>query len=205
MADPSPQTTLLQGCLDRLRQGDRSARDDLLRHACGRLERLTRKMLRDYPGVQRWAQTDDVLQNALLRLLRALEEVQPASVRDFFGLSAVLIRRELIDLARRFRGPEGIGANHATCADANGSQQPPFERQDQSHDPSVLAAWCEFHERVGELPQDECEVVHLLYYQELSQAEAAAVLNVTVRTVQRRWQAALLKLHAIFNGQWPES
>ena len=37
----------------------------------------------------------------------------------------------------------------------------------------------------------------------LSTGEAAALLGVAVRTVQRRWQSALLKLHELLKGQWP--
>ena len=33
-----------------------------------RLTRLTHNMLKDYPGVHRWEETDDILQNATLRL-----------------------------------------------------------------------------------------------------------------------------------------
>ena len=69
-------STQIQRCIDRLRSGDATARDELLAHAVDRLTRLTRKMLRDFPGVHRWEETDDVLQNAVLRLCRALEEVQ---------------------------------------------------------------------------------------------------------------------------------
>ena len=54
-------------------------------------------------------QTDDVLQNAVVRLLRALEEVRPPSVRAFFGLAATQMRRELLDLARRYQGRGGPG------------------------------------------------------------------------------------------------
>jgi hypothetical protein len=54
-------------------------------------------MLRGFPAVQRWADTRDVLQASLLRLLHALEEVRPSSSRDFFGLAAEQIRRELLD------------------------------------------------------------------------------------------------------------
>jgi RNA polymerase sigma-70 factor (ECF subfamily) len=203
MADVFPQTTLLQGYLDRMRAGDRSARDELFRRVCGRLERLTRKMLKGFPRVHRWAQTDDVLQSALVRLLRALNDVQPGSVREFFALSAEQIRRELLDLARHYYGPQGPGAKHATHSGQSDAAQPAYEKVDNSHEPSALAAWCEFHRQVRELPEDEREVVNLLFYQELTQAEAAGLLNVTVRTVQRRWQSALLKLHQILKGQWP--
>lgn len=201
MTATSPSTANLVGCLDRLRGGDRAAREEMLRHVQERLQRLTRKMLRGFPGVHRWEQTDDVLQNALVRLLRALEQVTPASPREFFALVTEQLRRELIDLARRYYGPQGLGANHAT--NLTGPEHPGQEPGDLSHEPGALALWTELHEQVAALPEEEREVVSLLFYQELPQAEAAAVLGVTVRTVQRRWQAALLKLHQLLNGQWP--
>jgi len=63
-------------------------------------ERLARRMLRAYPNVQRWAQTDDVVQNSLMRLLHTLENLRPPPrPRDFFNLAAVHVRRELLDMA----------------------------------------------------------------------------------------------------------
>jgi RNA polymerase sigma-70 factor (ECF subfamily) len=108
-----------------------------------------------------------------------------------------------LDLARHFYGPQGQGAHHATLGKGRDSETPPYEKAHQSHDPSALAGWCEFHDQVRQLPHEEREVVDLLYYQELSQAEAAALLHISVRTVQRRWQSALLMLHQILKGQWP--
>jgi RNA polymerase sigma-70 factor (ECF subfamily) len=203
MTEAGPSTAQLQGDLERMLAGDAAAREDLFRHVSGRLERLTRKMLHGFPGVHRWAQTDDVLQNALVRLLRALREVRPKSMREFFGLSAEQIRRELIDLARHYYGPEGLGANHASRAGREGANAPGPEQLDLTHEPSALAGWCEFHEQVRKLPDAEREVMFLLFYQELPQAEAAALLGVSVRAVQRRWQSALLKLHQVLKGQWP--
>ncbi|MBL8798147.1 MAG: helix-turn-helix domain-containing protein, partial [Planctomycetia bacterium] len=43
----------------------------------------------------------------------------------------------------------------------------------------------------------------LLFYQGLSQAEAAALLNVSERTVKRRWQSARLQLHDALGGEFP--
>jgi RNA polymerase sigma-70 factor (ECF subfamily) len=200
-SESSSQTIQLHRCLERLRSGDRSARDELFRHLSGRLERLTRKMLKGFPGVRRWAQTDDVLQNAALRLLRALEEVWPASLREFLALGARQIRRELIDLARHYYGPLGLGAHHASRpGDGSGEDVAPA---DLSHEPGALLTWCEFHEQIQRLPDDERELVDLLFYQELPQAEAAALLGISVRTLQRRWQAVLLKLHSLLHDQWP--
>jgi DNA-directed RNA polymerase specialized sigma24 family protein len=46
-------------------------------------------------------------------------------------------------------------------------------------------------------------VVDLLFYQGLPQADAAAILGVTVRTVQRRWHDALIRLHRILKTDLP--
>lgn len=200
MPEASLHTEQLEIWLERMGRGDAAAREELLRHVGGRLERLTRKMLRRYPGVQRWAQTDDVLQNAVLRLLRALGAVHPDSTRAFFALAAVQIRRELLDLARHYFGPHGQGAHHASNANNGSAAGAACEPADSTHDPGELAEWCELHQQVEKLPDEEREVVDLLFYQGLTQPAAANLLNVNVRTVQRRWQAALLKLHKVLKA-----
>jgi RNA polymerase sigma-70 factor (ECF subfamily) len=200
------QTTVIQGWIDRLRAGDDSARAALLECAGDRLTRLARKMLKGYPGVGRWEQTDDVLQNALVRLDRALKAVAPPTARDFFRLAAAQVRRELIDLARRYSGPEGLGAHHSTRAGMGGvdhSEAVPSEPSDTSQDPGRLASWTEFHRRIEALPEEDREVFDLLWYQGLTQGEAAAVLGVSERTVNRRWIAARLRLNEALAGQLP--
>jgi RNA polymerase sigma factor (sigma-70 family) len=139
-----------------------------------------------------------------MRLLRALQDVQPGSVRDFFALAAQQIRRELIDLARHYYGPQGLGANHATHAAEGSGLQPVDPAADGSAEPSGLAEWCEFHAKIEQLPEEQREVVGLLFYQGRAQTEAAQLLGVTVRTIQRRWHAALVELHDTMKGQWPE-
>jgi RNA polymerase sigma-70 factor (ECF subfamily) len=206
MADATTSTTQIQLRLDRLRAGDESARDELLNIACERLSRLARKMLRRYPGVQRWEQTDDVLQNAVMRLFRALKQIQPASVRSFINLAAVEIRRELIDLARHYGGPMGPGSHHVpqSGSDGSGGSSGPVDPGTDTDDPARLAAWTEFHEQVEALSDQEKEVFDLLWYQGLPQAEAAAVLGVTVRVVKYRWRSARLQLHQMLGGRLPE-
>lgn len=202
MATDSHESARMQLWLERMKAGDAAARDAMLCHVQYRLERLTRKMLQRYPRVKRWEQTDDVLQNAMLRLLNALKSAQPQTAREFFGLAGLQIRRELLDLVRHYYGPEGEGAHHASVR--GGTSVGPPEKSDHSHEPSGLAAWCEVHEKIKLLPQEEGEVFDLLYYDGLTQAEAATLLNLSVRTVQRRWDASLLSLHDLLQGNWPE-
>jgi RNA polymerase sigma-70 factor (ECF subfamily) len=121
---PKASDTLeqIQSWLIRLQAGDLAARDALLDAAGERLRQLARRMLQGYPRVHRWEETDDVLQNALLRLYRTLKDVPPPSVTDFLRLAALNIRRELLDLAKHYYGPHGIGAHHASVGP---DQDPP--------------------------------------------------------------------------------
>jgi RNA polymerase sigma factor (sigma-70 family) len=204
MADANSITVQIQVCLDRLRGGDMAAGDELLHCACERLRGLARKMLKGYPNVRRWEQTDDVLQNAALRLHRTLRQMPIETPRDFFRLAALNIRRELLDLAKHHYGPLGQAAHHATQPDRPSAGGEAAAPADPSGDPRRLAAWGEFHRQIDALPDEEREVFDLLWYQGLSQAEAAELLNVSDRTVKRRWQAARLKLHEALGGDVPE-
>src|SRR3984957_7864463 len=80
------QTTEAGDLLERLRAGDLSARASLIVLAQGRFAALARAMLRRYPHVRRWEQTDDLLQAALVRLHRSLAQVHPEGVRHFDNL-----------------------------------------------------------------------------------------------------------------------
>lgn len=143
-------------------------------------------MLRDFPRLRRWEQTDDVFQTAAMKLYRSLSEVRPESVRHFFGLAATQIRRTLIDLARHHYGPEGQGAR-----DESGDGH---DHTGQSDTPESLCAWAEFHEQVEQLPDDEREVFQILWYSGVTQRETAELLNISESTVLRRYYRARLQL-----------
>lgn len=191
--------TQLQKLINLAHKGDLPSKDALLAHARDRLLRLTRAMFRGYPALRRWEQTDDVFQNSMIRFHRALMEVKVESVRHFFNLAATQVRRELLDMAKKHFGPEGIGANHHTDG------LPPDDKGGALHDkaaePEDLTAWARFHAEVENLPAEELEVFNLLYYEGLTQEEAARVLGISFRTLKRRWQAAKLRLKEELNRE----
>lgn len=200
------QTTYLQHCLDRWHSGDEVAGEELLRAACKRLRRLARAMLQRYPGLRRWEDADDVLQNASLRLWHALRQIRPQSARHFLNLGARQIRWELINLSRHYFGPHGPAANQESrrAADqASTGEHPAAELADASREPHRLATWTEFHERIDALPEAEREVFDLLWYQGLKHAEAALLLGVSERVVRYRWQQARLRLMQELKGELP--
>jgi RNA polymerase sigma-70 factor (ECF subfamily) len=188
--------TQLSDLIRRMNAGDPTVRDQLMERAYARLRRLARKMLRDFSRVERWAEADDVLQESVVHLLRALNEVPLGSATEFFRLAAMQIRRELLDLVRRFYGPEGIGVRHASdiATTRSDGTLPPCEISTGTFAPAKLAAWSEFHERVDGLPGPQQQLFDLLWYQGFSQAEAALLLNVSESTVKRRWVEAKVQL-----------
>jgi RNA polymerase sigma-70 factor (ECF subfamily) len=192
--------------MDRMRAGDRIARDELIRAAWRRLEGLARSMLCRFPDVRKWEETGDVLQPALVRLLRALEEIAPASTRDFFGLAAEQMRRELLDLARRYRGPHGPGRILLGAAGGlpGESSAPAWEPADPAAEDD-LERWEHFHEAVARLPPEEREVVSLSFYHGWTQGEIADLFEVDERTVRRRWRSACARLHELLGGNLPDA
>ncbi|MBX9582944.1 MAG: sigma-70 family RNA polymerase sigma factor [Gemmataceae bacterium] len=202
---PGDNTTAIEQAVQFLKAGDPAARAQLVNLACDRLRLLTRKMLRDdFDRLRRWEQTDDVFQNAVLRLHRALSEVTPESARHFLNLAALQVRRELLNLAEHYFGPQGPGANHHTDGQPADDQGGVLRVvASGSAGPQTAAEWSEFHTLVGKLPDDERGLFHLIWYQGLGQDEAAAVLGVSVRTVKRRWQAVKVRLYGLLGGDVP--
>lgn len=173
----------------RMRQGETTAGDDLLRPAMQRLEFLARKMLRSYPTVRRWEDESDILQQALLRFLRALEQVEPANTREFFALASTQIRRELIDLARHYQGPLGDGQN----LQDGGEDADPL-RGEAARSDDDLDRWVALHQAVERLPVEEREVFMLSFYHDWTQPRIAELFGVTERTVRRWYLEAVSRL-----------
>ncbi|MCX7702012.1 MAG: sigma-70 family RNA polymerase sigma factor [Gemmataceae bacterium] len=195
MSQPPPNSVLIQACLDRIQAGDLSARDELIRQTCARLEQIARQMLRANPRIRRWEETADLTQTAVLKLYRALETVRPATASDFYRLAAFQMRQTLIDMARRHYGSHGHAAHHASAV-LSDSPSAIVDRTGDS-EPALLAAWGDFHEAVERLEPEERAVFELVWYHGLSQPEAADLLGIPLRTLQRRWRMARLALGSL--------
>lgn len=197
MSDPAFNSVALQDYIDRWQAGDRAAADELLRAAGARLEKLARRMCKSFPNVRGWAETGDVLQSSLIRLLRTLQNMRPATTRDFFNLAAVHIRRELLDLARHFRGRGWVPL------DAHPGQPDRGRPEPVSPAPEDFEVWGRFHEAVDQLPADEREVVGLVFYHGWTQAKIAELFQVDDRTIRRRWSAACQRLRDLVGEPIP--
>jgi RNA polymerase sigma-70 factor (ECF subfamily) len=203
MSDALLDTLRLQRCVERWQAGDRDAADELLRVCSARLERLARLMLRGFPNVRAWAETLDVLQGSLVRLLHTLHNLRPESTRHFFNLAAEHVRRELLDLARRFAADRFARLTLASPTDD--SHAPGLaQAADRADDGEELERWQRFHEAVEQLPAEEREVVGLVFYHGWTQAQIAQLFAVDERTVRRRWQSACLGLNRRIGQRLPQ-
>ena len=157
-------------------------------------------MLQSFPDVQRRDETGDVLQGALQRLVKALRMVELNDRKHFLRLASLQIRRELWTLAEKIKNaPKEVPFTGDYSDDQGEADAPP----DATTGPSDLALWTEFHEHAEQLAEPELEVFDLLYYQELSQHEAAEILGVSERTIRKRWGDARRTMVEKMGGRLP--
>jgi len=137
-------------------------------------------------------QPDEILDAVVERLLKAMRSVHPQTVRQFFALVNQHMRWELNDVARRLdEQPSALELREDLVAApaSSGSVLTPEGRR-------MLDA-------IDQLPEEEREVFGLMHVQGLMTGEAAQVLGVSVRTVQRRLNRSLLMLARVLDDLRP--
>jgi RNA polymerase sigma-70 factor (ECF subfamily) len=161
---------------------------ELMSASVNRLRLLcTSMLLRSYPRLMRpplGLQVDEMLSAVVERMLKAMRSVKPNGVRQFFALANQHMRWELNDVARRLdseaHAQQVRESLVAAAAPSSSSGLTPNARR-------ILEA-------IEALPDDEREVFDLVRIQGMSHADAAEVLGVSARTVQRRLNRAVLIL-----------
>ncbi len=168
----------------------------LLDRAVFRLQRLCATLLHhDYPRLTRPPlnlQTDELLSAVVERLLKALRQARPGTVREFFALAGQHMRWELNDVARR------LDKQPAAVEMREGEIPTPA-----SSDAGLSPAGLRILEAIDNLPEDEKEAFDLVRIQGLPYAEAANLLGVAPRTVQRRLDRGLRLLTERLNDLGP--
>jgi RNA polymerase sigma-70 factor (ECF subfamily) len=184
--DEERTTVVVQRYLDEL-AGDGPAEPvirALLDRAVRRLHELCAALLhRSYPRLTLPPlnlQADEMLSAVVERLLKALREVRPRTVREFFALASQHMRWELNDMARRLdEQPAAVELNEALVPAPAGS------------DSGVTPLGRRMLDAIAHLPEEEREAFDLVRIQGLSQAEAGQVLSVSAMTINRRLNRGL--------------
>ena len=199
--DESRTTAAVQRYLDDLAEvsGNSAAEPvvrELLARSVDRLHLLCAHLLyRSYPRLTKGPfnlSTDEVLSSVVERMLKAMRKVRPASVRQFFALAGRHMRWELNDLARRLDAQDAA----LELRESRILVPPPPEPPDDSG--ATPTEPCETLTRIlsaiDELPEEEREVFNLVRLQGLANAEAARLVGVSAKTIQRRLKRSLMLL-----------
>jgi RNA polymerase sigma-70 factor (ECF subfamily) len=162
--------------------------------AYARMQALAHRMIRGYPQVRRWDDTADVVQAAALRLHRALETVELRDARHLLRLTALEIRRELLDLARKHAGPESAAAHHETNLLATDEAAEP---------PDQIEPWTRLHDAVAALDADDRELFDFVWFLGATQHDIATLTGSSPRTVRRQWESIKRRLVKVLDGDFP--
>ena len=197
---PGERTTVVvQGYLNDLAKvsGDSQAEPivrELLARAVGRLHALAANLLhRSYPRLTRGPlnlRSEEMLSAVAERMLKAMRDVRPTTVRQFFALANRHMRWELNDLARRLD-------EEATAVELRESwvAAPAEDQTDADSVPRVSSRLARILTAIEELPADEREIFNLVRIAGMTQTEAAGVVGVSPKTVQRRLNRSLMLLN----------
>src|SRR5262245_53816138 len=154
-----------------------------------------------YALLEPFAQTDDVVQQLYVKILRNQDRfwvnADGAPLRtlaEYFGHTSAWMRDVLCDLLRqvydRDENPPAVRPLDGSPSDTG----PRYEPSSTTLDGAKVRRWAALHEAAARLPDDLRAVFDLLWYQELSQAEAGALLGLAVPTVKLRWMKARLQV-----------
>jgi RNA polymerase sigma factor (sigma-70 family) len=198
-------TAALHRQLERAVLGDAEARQRLLELTRDRLMHHARHFLHGrYARLEPFAQTDDVVQQLYVKILQNADRFwvnargEPVqSLTEFFGHASAWMRDVLCDQLRKAYGRDD---NRPAALSLEGGARPRYEPSSQTDDGEQVRRWTEFHEAAARLPDDLRAVFDLLWYQEMSQAEAAELLGIAVPTVKLRWMKARLQVQQALGG-----
>jgi len=190
LARTPPQHEITQ-LLAQWREGNQSALDDLYPLVYDELHRLARRyMSRERKG--HTLQTTALINEAYVRLVDQ-KNVPWANRSHFFAISAQIMRRILIDHARRHQyAKRGGGARQVSLDEALTVVMP-----DQSGE---LLRLDEALKSLAEMDPRRSQVVELRYFGGLNNEEIAGVLRISENTVTRDWNMARAWLYQQLTG-----
>ena len=170
--------------------GNQAALDKLYPLVYDELRRMAhRYMSRERKG--HTLQTTALINEAYLRLVEQ-RNVTWANRAHFFGIAAQIMRRVLIDYARRYEyAKRGAGAQRVSL------EETAFVARERARE---LIALDEALERLAKIDPRRSRVVELRFFGGMANEEIAAVLKISENTVTRDWNMARAWLYKELAG-----
>jgi len=185
----APPCGQVSGLLRAWSDGNRDALDKLTPIVYDELHRLARRyMSRERPGHS--LQTTALVNEAYMRLVD-YKDMQWQNRAHFFAVSAQLMRRILVEHARRHNLKRGGGVQHVSL------EETAIVGGDRAAD---LIALDDAMVALARLDPRKVQVVEMRFFGGLSVEETAQVLNVSSVTVMRDWSSAKAWLYRELTG-----
>ncbi|MCU1258481.1 MAG: polymerase sigma factor [Bryobacterales bacterium] len=175
----TPDAAEISGLLRAWTEGDKIALDKLTPLVYDELRRLARHYLKS-ERAGHTLQATALVNEAYLRLV-GCERIQWQDRAHFFAVSAQLMRRILVDHARRRNLKRGGAVQHISLEEAATVGGHP--------DPGLVALDDALH-AFAKLDPRKVRVVEMRFFGGLSVEEAAHVLQISPVTVMRDWSSA---------------
>jgi RNA polymerase sigma factor (TIGR02999 family) len=190
MAKDPPQKHEISQLLDAWSSGNQSALDELYPLVYDELHRLaSRYMSRERKG--HTLQTTALINEAYVRLVDQ-RNIHWANRSHFFAISAQIMRRILIDHARRHAYAKRGGGQHPVTLDETATLQ--VERA------AEMIRLDDALQSLAEIDPRRSRVVELRYFGGLSNEEIAETLKISPNTVTRDWNMARAWLYQELAG-----
>jgi RNA polymerase sigma-70 factor, ECF subfamily len=174
-----PASTDVTSLLKRYSNGDQEALADLIPQIYDELRRLASTYLRA-ERLDHTLQTTALVHEAYLRLVDQ-KQVEWSNRNHFFGVAAQMMRRILLDHARKHVSLKRGGS----FARISLEQAAVFSRER----PRELIVVDELLKRLASLDPQGCRIVELRFFAGLSLEETAEVTGLSTAKVRREWSA----------------
>ena len=162
------------------RNGESTALEELMPLVHRELKQIARRYMR-HQRVGHTLQTTALVNEAYVRLVDS-NRVNWQDRSHFYAISAQLMRRVLVDAARR-KNSAKRGGERVQITLSDDLKTTPDSEAD-------VVALDEALKRLAEMNARQCQIVELRYFGGLTEDEIATTLNISTRTVRRDWNLA---------------
>ena len=207
MSEEAPQDSeRTRQLIEKLAGGDRSALDELLREQREPLRRMIH--LRITPKMRARIDASDVIQEAFLEAAQRIPKYIEERPMPFFLWLRFLTRQRLTTLHRHHLGARqrDAGRERPLAGPACGvtSEMMAIELEGAVTSPSNAVHRAEKDSRLKTaldgLSEEECEILSLRHFEQLTNAEAAMELGIEPPAASKRYVRALLRLRGLLGN-----
>lgn len=171
-------------------EGDQQAGERLMELIYGQLKRISRSQLGHHGGTVT-LQPTDLVNEAFLRLA-GQHSTSWSNRAQFFALSATVMRRILLDHARRRHAQRRDRRVEIRIASDQGLMAPERAAELLELDQALI--------ELAELDGRKARIVEMRYFGGLTVEESAEILEISPATVKREWSVARAWLYRRLRG-----